>query len=349
MRFANPRLLLRRLALSVTLVGCVAGCIVEPNPSPFEPSAPPFSSEASDRQSNSESDAITALNDIWDDADTTDIVGINDVGERPEPSDSADVIPPLDLLTPDTSAGAACAVMSGLSSRLTRFEVVAPGTAPCDANSDGIVDGLDTQLNAQLDAVGALTELNGLLASAISTQDFVVIFDPRGWTGVYVKAILDVFDAAALQPECEDPEEPGPAEAGCGYFIPAESQNYNGCATTGVHGVEYGPAGTPMASVPANVLLTPPLFRLKSALLFRESRLQGTIDASGNIPAARWCGRLDMSELSAAVTEACANMGHPICTVLLESFDASDCEGLCTVTIQLETRAVAAIEKADPK
>ena len=90
--------------------------------------------------------------------------------------------------------------------------------------------------------------------------------------------------------ECLELDVSGVSTTDCEVVIPGASQNYNSCATTGIHGVEYGPPGTAISSAVENVLLTSPLFGLETALLFRQSRLQGIIEDDGTIPQALWCG-----------------------------------------------------------
>lgn len=327
---------------------CSFGCTIEPNPSPLENGPFDYPSEGSSEKEPAQSDSVQPLVDAFD---QTQDVGRSDRSDQGgiSISDRDGLLQPLDTFSTDIPRETPCAIMSGRASRVIRFELVPLGEFPCDANNDGIVDASDTQLNALFAANDALEDVNLLIAKLIESNALVVIFDPRGWSGTYVKAVMDVFPAVALQPECQDMLGGEEAQIGCPYLIPPESLNYNSCATTGIHGVEYGLAGTPMASVPANVLLTPPLFGLEGALLFYESRLQGVIDETGQIPDARWCGRLDMASLSAQLGELCTDSEEELCSALLSVVSPTACEGKCSVTLRLATTPTGEVVKEGVK
>jgi len=237
--------------------------------------------------------------------------------------------------------------MSGRTSRVIQFMLTVDDDYPCDSNNDGLLDEGDAQLNAYLTEVDALPQINSLIANAIESQDLVVVVDPRGWSGTYTKAVLDIFPATALQSDCIETAALDQNQPECPYFIPSKSLNYHGCATTGIHGVEYGLAGTPMASVPANVLLTPPLFGLSEAVLFLESRLQGVIEDDGSVPTAYWCGSIDMEALVSRVDGACNESTHALCDLLTVLVASAPCDGMCTLSFKLSTRGVSSVVKGN--
>lgn len=285
-----------------------------------------------DAGSHYDSVGDSSQSDVMNEADTRAAEDSNVMSES-EDSD----LPPLDA--PASREAYPCSMMSDQPSRLSRLRLAVPSTQLCDSNSDGMLDVLDEELNSGMEALGLRAALNDLLEQHIQSGSFVLIYDSRGWEGFPVKAIMDLYPASVKTPTCKALGE------SCEYTIPPESQNFNGCATTGIHGVEYGPPDTVFSSVTANVLLTPPLFSLQTALLFEQSRFQGQIAADGAISAGAWCGELDGAALRARLVESCAGQTGGLCEILLTAVDEGICGDRCTVTLEVETVGVDVIVK----
>lgn len=236
--------------------------------------------------------------------------------------------------------------LSGWGAHVVKLAIPASAAGSgCDANSDGLVNDADGQVNSLLGiAAGLGFDGNQELADQIATGKLVLLLELAGYAGgddSGFEANLVVGHSLGKQPDpqCND----FPPAGGCDWLVNPESYDPDTCTPyASLAGASV--QGGQLEAGPSSMIIPISLGGATLNLSLTQAKLFGSVAGSFSLSGGHLCGQVPKSALETALDEACSDPEPPeVCASSALIAAALNCD-LCSAVFELEAAEAKSLQ-----